>query len=99
MLRGRLFLITVIIMLAVVVYQTTWSRRGLKDLLILRRQEIQLHVRCEHLRNENTVLATQVEQLRFDDEYLQSLIRRELGLIAPGELIYRFSSKPRAPEH
>jgi cell division protein FtsB len=89
-LRQRLFLIGLLLALGVAVFHLTWSRRGLRDLLALREEEVQLRAQCQQIESENAVLTAQIEQLRFDDEYLQSLIRRKLGLVRQDELIYRF---------
>jgi cell division protein FtsB len=39
---------------------------------------------------ENRRLRGEIEQLRNDDLYLEELARRQLGLVRPGEFVYRF---------
>ncbi len=75
------------------VFEAIWSRRGLRDLLVLRQQELQLRQTCDQLERENSVLNVEVEKLRSDDVYLQSLIHKELGYVKPNELVYRFSPR------
>ena len=96
-LRERLVLMVLSTAFVAVIFHLTWSHHGLKDLLALRQQEVQLRAECRRLESENAVLSAQVEQLRFDDEYLQSLIRRKLGLVRRDELIYRFGSEAHPP--
>lgn len=43
----------------------------------------------------NARLAKRVEQLKSNDRCIQRLIRRELGYVRPGEIVYRFSSRPK----
>lgn len=97
MLRERLFLISVLLALLVVVFHLTWAHHGLKDLLVLRQQEIELRAQCGRMADENAVLRAQIENLRSNDEYLQSLIRRKLGLVRGDELVYRFGSEQPPP--
>jgi len=70
--------------------------RGVRDLIVLRQHRVRLERVRQDLRAEQAALQTQVQKLRSDDRYLQSLIRRELGFARPDELIYRFKSEPQA---
>ncbi len=43
------------------------------------------------LENENHELLEEINRLRTDNEYIESVARRELGLLKDGEILYRFS--------
>ncbi len=43
------------------------------------------------LENENHELLEEINRLRTDNEYIESVARRELGLIKEDEILYRFS--------
>jgi cell division protein FtsB len=45
------------------------------------------------LRDENQVLRRKIEHLRQDPGYVEDEARRKLGLIRPGETIYRLSEE------
>jgi cell division protein FtsB len=44
----------------------------------------------EQLKKENVLLKKEVFYLEEDTSYVEQIARRELGLIAPGEVEYRF---------
>ena len=48
--------------------------------------------KARQLARENKELLEEIERLRTDREYLESLGRRELGLIKEGEILYRFTT-------
>jgi cell division protein FtsB len=75
-----------------------YSSRGLKDLMVLRRSRSQLETTLGNLRAENLALRADVQKLRDDEHYLQTLIRQELGYARDGELIYRFAADSSPPD-
>jgi cell division protein FtsB len=68
---------------------------GPRDLLILRHHSSVLTRRRDTLALDNAAFRDQIARLRSDDIYLQRLIRRELGYVGPGELVYRFPKSER----
>lgn len=44
------------------------------------------------LQKENEKLRERIHRLRHDDLYLEKTAREELGLVRPGEIVYRFAS-------
>ncbi|MGA2091080.1 MAG: septum formation initiator family protein [Endomicrobiales bacterium] len=46
-----------------------------------------------HLKRENMYLKREVYYLGYDASYIERMARRELGLVAPGEVEYRFKKK------
>jgi len=50
--------------------------------------------RVNRLAEENRALLDEVERLRTDMKYVESVARRELNLIKENEVIYRFSKEP-----
>jgi cell division protein FtsB len=63
---------------------------GVWDLMVLRRDRVQLKQVCDRLQIENAQRRETITRLSSDDAYLQRLIHRELGYVRPDELIYRF---------
>lgn len=47
------------------------------------------------LERENTRLAAEIKLLETDDAYYSASVRRELGMLKPGEVEYRFASDGR----
>jgi cell division protein FtsB len=49
-----------------------------------------LEKELDTLRKENLLLKREVYYLEGDSSYIERIARRELGLISPGEIEYRF---------
>lgn len=44
------------------------------------------------MQKENEAFRERIYRLRHDDLYLEKIAREDLGLVRPGEIIYRFTS-------
>ena len=82
------------VILAGLALNLAWGSPGIRDLLILRQHAQALTGQRDQLARDNAVLLTQIARLHSDDEYLQRLIRQQLGFVRPGELVYRFPKQP-----
>jgi cell division protein FtsB len=74
-----------------------WLAFGERGLLRLYNAEMerQAHIdRIRRLAAENRALLEEINRLRTDIEYAESVARRELNLIKENEVIYRFKKKP-----
>jgi len=60
----------------------------------LEREKRKLVAEIEILRDENQSLRQKIEHLRHDPGYVEDEARRKLGLIRPGETVYRLSEEP-----
>lgn len=56
-------------------------------------QMVHLEERVENLERENRTLKREIEQLKTDPIYIERLARKELGMIRPGEVIYRIEEE------
>lgn len=63
----------------------------------------ELKIEAEKLEAQVQVLQEQVltlqkekQLIRTDKNYLETVIRKELGLVEPGEVVYEFEKQPRA---
>lgn len=54
-----------------------------------------LKTELENLKREQVLLQREIYFLDRDSSYIERIARRELGLLAPGEVEYRFSSDSR----
>jgi len=66
---------------------------GPRDLADLRRHRADLEARRAVLIADNAALREKVQQLRSDNRYIETMIRRELGYARAGELVYKFTSR------
>ncbi len=60
-----------------------WGSSGLLDLLLLRQHSNALAAERDKLLQENRDLLSRIARLKSDDDYLQQLIRQDLGYARP----------------
>ena len=84
----KIFLIVglciLVIVLFVCIYVPGYSRYQ-----ELRREEARLIQRIEQVRTENEKLSEEIERLKTDVTHLEKVLRDEMGLVKPGEVIYK----------
>ena len=68
---------------------------GVPSLLALHRERQRLGEEAVALLEQNDALREQIHRLRTDDRFLEELARRELGLVGPDEVVYRFRRPPK----
>jgi cell division protein FtsB len=66
------------------------GEHGVAHLLRLRAERRALGDTAFGLLQQNRRLRDAIGRLRTDDVYLEGLARRQLGLVRPNELVYRF---------
>jgi cell division protein FtsB len=72
------------------------GEKGLLETVRARRHHRELSASIERLRAENAELREQARRLREDPSTIESLARKELGLIRPGELLFIVKDARRA---
>ena len=63
----------------------------------LSRQRADLAQDIERLQPENARLRREVEAFQQDETRLEEIARRKLGLVRPGEVVYRFAAPAESP--
>lgn len=91
--RFSLLPLTFFAVASVLIFQGVWARRGLRDLLLLRRECARLERERATLIAENARLRREIEKLSSDELYLRRLVHRELGFVANDEILLRFDSR------
>jgi cell division protein FtsB len=79
-----------------ILFFTVFGERGLLRINHLKqeKQEIQNHL--EELKTENEKLKREIEALKTDRRYLESIARKDFGLVRPNEIIYQFPAREKA---
>jgi len=72
-----------------------FANKNFQTLLFLNKEIGELKERLTSLEEENKRLEEELQAIKNDPEYIESLAREELGLIKPGETKYKFI-KPEA---
>ncbi|MDR3243737.1 MAG: septum formation initiator family protein [Elusimicrobiota bacterium] len=66
---------------------------GGRDLIRLIIDKNTLENKIQTVQEQNTLLKTRLHNLENEPGYFEKTVRSELGVIAPGEIEYRFKSK------
>lgn len=67
-----------------------FGRQGLLDLYKMQKENERSLAVIKELEEKNKLLAAEIRRLRGDRQYLESVARKELGLVKDNEIIYRF---------
>lgn len=62
---------------------------GLSRYYELRQEELRIERELANLERQSKALQEEKELLEKDKEYLEKVIREELGLVRPGEMVYK----------
>ena len=83
---SALLLIATVVVLA----SALFGRQGARHLGRLRTERQQVADATFALLRGNALLRDDIERLRHDERLMEQLARRQLGLVRPGELVFRF---------
>ncbi|MCM0083232.1 septum formation initiator family protein [Geomonas sp. Red32] len=90
--QKRLFL-TPLAIIVFILYFTVFGDRGLLRINHLHRDRDDMQKRLAELKDENDRLKREIAALQSDRRYLESIARRDFGLVRGNEVIYQFPSK------
>ena len=90
--RQKLLVAVAVAAVVVMLFMIVLGNNGLADLRLLKNQHARLQQRNAQLAAENVQLRRQIDRLKHDPAYIESIARQELGMIGPAEIII----KPRA---
>ena len=83
---------------AFILYFTIFGERGLLRIYHLNREKQQVQQRLESIKGENMKLVREVDALKNDRRYLESIARRDFGMVRKNEVIYQFPPQQKADE-
>ena len=89
--RKRMYLIPAGFILFILFF-TVFGERGLLRIYHLSKDRQELQKKAGELRTENDRMKREIEALKGDRRYLESIARRDFGLVRPNEVIYQFTS-------
>ena len=91
--RQKILLSIVILVLFSLLLFIMFSDSGLADLFKLKSEKDRLLQENARLKRENLTMYRTIERLKNDPDYIESIARKELGMIQKGEVIL----KPKPP--
>ncbi len=80
--------------LAVLLGAALFGERSLLRLQQLQDEQHRIEASIEARKRANRELRRELDALRHDPAYQERLAREELGLVRPGEIVYRFPDTP-----
>jgi cell division protein FtsB len=100
--QKRLFFVPLAV-IVFILYFTVFGDRGLLRINHLHRDLDETQKRLSQLREENDQLKREIAALQSDRRYLESIARRDFGLVRSNEVVYQFPpqarpASPQAPE-
>lgn len=93
--RKRMYLIPAGFIMFILLF-TVFGERGLLRIYHLSKDRHELQNKAEELKSENDRMKREIEALKGDRRYLESIARRDFGLVRPNEVIYQFPPPPAA---
>jgi cell division protein FtsB len=92
-----------LLLLSLVVVWLGFGEHGFVHLYRMEKERKSYEERITRLEQENKELLDEIQRLRTDREYIESMGRRELGLVKDDEMLYRFErekgvSPPAEPQ-
>jgi cell division protein FtsB len=76
-----------------ILFFTVFGDRGLLRIYHLAQEKEAIQKRATALQTENEQLKREIEALKTDRRYLESIARKDFGLVRKNEIIYQFPSK------
>ncbi|MFO8163313.1 MAG: FtsB family cell division protein [Thermodesulfobacteriota bacterium] len=74
----------------VLLFWLTFGRHGLINLYQMQKEKERCLAILNTMREENRLLALEISRLKQDDQYFESVARKQLGLVKDNEIVYRF---------
>jgi len=72
-----------------------FGEHGFIDLNVLKKERDQLVQKNELLTHKNISLSIEIDRLKHDPQYIESIARQELGMVAEDELILKPQKLPQ----
>ncbi|HJV64438.1 MAG TPA: septum formation initiator family protein [Geomonas sp.] len=94
--QKRLYL-TPLAVIVFILFFTVFGERGLLRINHLHRDRDEMQKRLQEVQNENDRLKREIAALQSDRRYLESIARRDFGLVRSNEVIYQFPGRVPAP--
>jgi cell division protein FtsB len=79
-----------------ILFFTVFGERGILRIHHLKKEQQETQRRSDELKAENEKLKREIEALKSDRRYLESIARKDFGLVRQNEIIYQFTG-PEKP--
>jgi cell division protein FtsB len=83
--------------LAFILFFTVFGDKGLLRIFELKQDKNKIEARLIDSRSENKKMKLEIIALKSDRRYLESIARKDFGLVRSNEVIYQFSQEKKQP--
>ena len=90
------FLLAPAAIIVFILFFTVFGERGLLRINHMHRDRDEMQQRLLDLKGENEKLKREISALQSDRRYLESIARRDFGLVRGNEVIYQFLPAPKS---
>jgi cell division protein FtsB len=90
--QGILFSMAVFLILSVLFF-IVFSERGLADLSLMKKERDRIQAQNQQIVQENLTFGVEIDRLKNDLKYIESVARRDFGMIGQDEIVV----KPQRP--
>ncbi len=89
----KIVLIALLVLNSLLVFHLIWGDNSLLATMQLKKTKKAIERDIEQVKEANLDLSRKIRLLKNDPEYLETMIRREMHWVQPGETLYLFSEK------
>lgn len=82
-----------LLLLVLIMAWLGFGKRGFLHLYRMEKKRQNYIERIQEVEKENQAIIEEIRRLKTDTAYLESVARKELGLVKEDEILYRFSRK------
>ena len=83
--------------LAFILFFTVFGDKGLLRIFELKQDKNKIEARLADSRTDNEKLKREIVALKSDRRYLESIARKDFGLVRSNEVIYQFPQEKKQP--
>ena len=80
-----------------ILFFTVFGDKGLLRIYELKQDKSKIDARLFETRDENEQLKREIQALKSDRRYLESIARKDFGLVRSNEVIYQFPQEKKQP--
>jgi len=86
--QGMLLGTAVLLMIALLFF-IVFSERGLAELSLSKKERDRIKAHNQNLTQENLTLGVEIDRLKNDPHYIESVARKEYGMIGQNEIVVK----------
>jgi cell division protein FtsB len=91
--KQGLVLVAAVFFLIALLFFIVFSERGLADFHLMTKERDRIHAQNRQIIQDNLDLGVEIDRLRNDPKYIESVARKDFGMIGQDEIVV----KPQRP--